>query len=593
MFFIAIIGIFYILDLALPGVDLQLLRSKGWVFDAPPSAVPWYHFYTLYNFHAVDTAALASTIPAMLALTFFGILHVPINIPALGMSTQQDVDLDGELRAHGLSNALSGLCGSIQNYLVYTNTVLFMRSGGNRRLAGVLLALATAGIMFCGPVVIGYVPVMVVGSLIFYLGFDLLREALVDSIGKTHIMEYLTILIIVLTMGLYDFVVGVVLGIVLACVGYVIRTSRISAIRSTITGGLASSTVRRHALQSIFLQEVGEQIFVMRLAGYLFFGTIVGVENRVRALFEEDVLSSRPIRFLVIDLTNVDGIDFSSAEAITRINRVVKSKDIYMVMCGFLLSSDVGKSLRNVGLLNGDDGIEFFEGLNPALEYCENQLLRAFYQKRESLEREQKVRQMPASAREVKQQVLTDPSIHGSPRTGHLHAAAANTFAKNQAITPRPSWQTYGQPLQLILQTFAGVSTQDEAFWRPSARYFQRREYQAGATLYQAGDPSDELYLLESGILKAKYQLPESPAALSEVVMPGCPMSELPFMSETLRTSTTSADRPSTVWVLDRESWRRLQAQEPAIAKELLMVTLSLTSERMNTITRYMLLQGT
>ena len=51
----------------------------------------------------------------MLALTFFGILHVPINVPALGLTTGEDnVDVDRELRAHGLSNVLSGLCGSIQ-----------------------------------------------------------------------------------------------------------------------------------------------------------------------------------------------------------------------------------------------------------------------------------------------------------------------------------------------------------------------------------------------------------------------------------------------------------------------------------------------
>ena len=65
----------------------------------------------------MDWSALGTTIPAMLALTFFGILHVPINIPALGLSTGEDnVDVDRELRAHGLSNALSGLCGSIQVY---------------------------------------------------------------------------------------------------------------------------------------------------------------------------------------------------------------------------------------------------------------------------------------------------------------------------------------------------------------------------------------------------------------------------------------------------------------------------------------------
>ena len=54
----------------------------------------------------------------MLALTFFGVLHIPINIPSLAMSTGEDnVDIDRELRAHGISNALSGLCGSVQVHI--------------------------------------------------------------------------------------------------------------------------------------------------------------------------------------------------------------------------------------------------------------------------------------------------------------------------------------------------------------------------------------------------------------------------------------------------------------------------------------------
>jgi len=51
----------------------------------------------------------------MFALTFFGVLHVPINVPALGISTGEDnLNVDRELVAHGVTNALSGFVGSIQ-----------------------------------------------------------------------------------------------------------------------------------------------------------------------------------------------------------------------------------------------------------------------------------------------------------------------------------------------------------------------------------------------------------------------------------------------------------------------------------------------
>ena len=76
---------------------------------------------------------------------------------------------------------------------MYTNSVLFIRSGGNSRLAGIMLAAATTGMWMIGPNIIGYIPIMVVGSLIFYLGMELMREALYDTWGKVHLLEYLTV----------------------------------------------------------------------------------------------------------------------------------------------------------------------------------------------------------------------------------------------------------------------------------------------------------------------------------------------------------------------------------------------------------------
>lgn len=182
-------------------------------------------------------------------------------------------------------------------------------------------------------------------------------------------------------MGAVDFVVGILVGVLLACVSFVLQTSQISAIRGSLPGSVANSTVRRHPIQTRFLQEAGRQIYVMKLAGYLFFGTIVGVEKRIRELLA-DPLRIQSIRFLVLDLHNVDGIDFSAAEAFTRINRILKSKDVKIIICGISMRENVGRSLCNVGLLDAEDGeeeVQYFASLNSALEYCENFLLKSFY----------------------------------------------------------------------------------------------------------------------------------------------------------------------------------------------------------------------
>jgi SulP family sulfate permease len=121
----------------------------------------------------------------------------------------------------------------------------------------------------------------------------------------------------------------------------------------------------------------------MKLAGFLFFGTIVGVEKHIRALLQES-FKNRPIRFLVLDLYNVDGVDYSAAETFQRVKRTLNVQGVQLVICGVSMESEVGKSLCNVHLLDEGDGVEYFQSLNSALEFCENELLKALYQQRDS-----------------------------------------------------------------------------------------------------------------------------------------------------------------------------------------------------------------
>ncbi|CEN59670.1 Putative Sulfate/bicarbonate/oxalate exchanger SAT-1 and related transporters [Aspergillus calidoustus] len=586
-YFIAVALIFYMIKFS-AHIPMASLRNNSWVFDAPSSSNPWYHFYTLYDFAAVDWPAFVDTIPAMFALTFFGILHVPINVPALGISTGEDnLNVDRELIAHGVTNALSGFAGSIQNYLVYTNSLLFIDSGGNSRLAGLMLAGATAGIMLVGPVIVGFIPVMVVGALIFLLGIELMEEALVDTWGKLHRHEYLTVVIIVATMGIWDFVTGILVGIILACLSFVVQTSRKSAIRATYSGKIAGSTVRRPPIQHRFLKEAGRQTLILKLGGYLFFGTIVDVENTMRGLIEEEAFSRLPIRFIILDLSRVYGIDFSAAEAFTRINRILKKRNVQMTISGLDVEGDVGKSLQNVGLFEPELGVRLFEDLNSALEYCENDYLNVFYSHREALLQRTATSnslEVPVSQHHPKSAV----GIVGSPRHQYLQRAATTTLSEDETAVIIPAaWSAMRQPLPLLLQTFQGLTSRNEDFWFPACSYFVRENHPAGTALFQEGDIPNAFYLLESGMLRAEYELPQG--RYFELIVAGRPCGELPFFSETPRTATVKAEQDCVTWSLDAENWKRLREGEPAIARELLTVSLKLTTERMDSITSYVL----
>ena len=593
-YFIAVAVGFYVIVSALR-LDLASLRKRGWVFEAPAADKPWWHFYTLFNFKATNAGALADCIPAMLALVFFGFVHLPINLPSLAVSTGEDnLNVDRELISHGVSNLLSGCLGSVPNYLVYTNSLLFIDSGGDSRLAGVILAFATLGILVIGPAIIGLIPICVVGALIYVLGVELLEEALVDTWGKIHKLEYGMIAIIIVSMA-WDFVGGILIGIVLACLNFVVQSSRKSAIRAIYSGEFAGSTVRRHPTQTTFLKETGQQIQVIKAAGYLFFGTIVALENKIRGLLDEEAFKEKPLKFLVIDLRHVSGVDFSASEAYIRINRILQKKEVSLVISGIQISSEVGKSLHNVGLFETETGVKIFETLNSALEYCENSLLEAFYTRQKLLLKRFSPEESSPQYLNIPQPKSNRPSIFApeaefsTPRRGQLHRVAEDTLP-DAAIATQSRWAMFDQPLPLMLQLFENLSPKTEDFWFRAKRFFKKQEIPAGTVLYERGDAANAFLLIERGSLRADYRLPQGQYA--EIIMAGRPCGELPFFSETERTATVVAEEDSVVWRICKEDWETLTTQEPDVATELLKVVLKLNKERMDSITRYILTSG-
>lgn len=501
---------------------------------------------------------------------------------------------------------------------------MFIANGGDSRTAGLFLAAATAAVWIAGPAMIGYIPICLVGALIFLLGIDLMKEALWDTFGKCHKLEYLTILAIVLIMGIHDFVVGILVGIVLACVSYVVQSSRHPAIRASYTGVVAESTVRRPRADGRYLNKVRGQIRVIKLGGFLFFGTIVSVEEYMRSLINEDQYDKQPVSFIIVDFTHVTDVDFSSSEGFQRINRIVSRKNVKMIISGVSFASPVGQALQNVGLLDEADDDEecappqVFEDLNTALESCENEMLEVFHKHCNSAASKRQQTTPPMSINGTKgtaQQIATggSPTSFGansmnpafaSPRRGARLVAARSTIretnhdtlslpdSSSQDTTPSaqsaPSrWRNFAQPLRIILQTFEDISPKNEDFWHVVAPYFERKEYPAGAVLYSRGDDPDGFYILEKGRFRTEYVLDQG--SFFEVILPGTTCGELPFFSETDRTGTVAVENDSVAWLLTREKFNELEKKEREVAMELLRVGLKLTKERMDAITSYVL----
>jgi SulP family sulfate permease len=77
-YFIAVAAVFYIAIVS-ARVSMDALRQNGWVFDAPSSDNPWYHFYTLYGeFHSSSKTRIL-LISNQISLRSIGL---PLQIPS-------------------------------------------------------------------------------------------------------------------------------------------------------------------------------------------------------------------------------------------------------------------------------------------------------------------------------------------------------------------------------------------------------------------------------------------------------------------------------------------------------------------------------
>ncbi|KAG0209674.1 hypothetical protein BGX28_010053 [Mortierella sp. GBA30] len=617
VFFMVVPGLFYT-AVAIAGWDWSMLRSKGWVFPMPEGDAPGWQFYSYFDLNITDWTAILETVPAMLALTFFGILHVPINVPALGVSTGHDnIDTNRELVAHGWSNLLSGGVGTVQNYLVYTNSLLFIKSGGDSRVAGVMLAMASLVIFLIGPWIVGYIPVMVVGSLIFHLGLDLVKEALWDTWGLVHHLEYLTIMLIVVAMAGFGFVEGIFLGILLACVFFVVTNSRKEGVRYSCTGESAKSTVRRVYRQQKFLRQVGRQIYIFKLQGDMFFGTINKVEKEIQEVFSRRRWEINPIQFLVLDFSLVRNVDFSAAEGFGRIRRALRAKGVCLVLSGLDEDGEVGKALQMVGVWGAgagaglgeghghghhfsEDGFDTqsFPGLSEALEYCENCLLESYYRTREStLELAKRKRLMEVANQDDNHSVLSPDSeathffsehLQNSPRRSHLFEAARETLHANNRPFPHPI--NLQQPVPTLLAAFHDTRENPTDFFLRLSMYFERRTVLAGTILWrQGGTPVDGIYLVEDGTLRSIQEFQDSGMVRrsAEVILPGTISGEMGLFTGNNRSSTLVAETDGILWKLSQDKFQKMVKDDPSLAVEFMRVAMSYSAERLNTMAAY------
>jgi SulP family sulfate permease len=517
IFFVSIIPCFYLVMMSL-GVSLEEAREQNWVFTRPPATDFWL-IWTFFDLRLVRWDLVLSSVPTMIALTCFGLMHAPINVPSLSMSTGIEADMNRELVVHGYSNLISGIFGGLPNYLVYSNSLLYFKCHGGGRTSGFLLSAFLAAAFAAGPSMIAYVPRCMAGTLLVHVGLDLCRESLVEPFTLFDTFEYVCVLIIAITMTVLGMTAGLGIGLVLSAISFTLQQmSHSEPVRGIMPATTLRSTIRRSLAEQDVLAHSLRSVKVMQLQGTIFFGNATDLLSQCAQVLAE---CEPQTRILILDFTLVRSLESSASETVAKIYPLVKSYGASLVYNrgrtdGFPTAAPLStrlNKLNNDGAKGRGPSLHIADDLDGALAWAEDQLLGN------------------ARLEGSLPQTVCGPS--NQEHCNHpLHVRQMHTLCE-------------GEDLTVAMRILDRM---------------ERCELCAGTVLWKQGAPSDHCLLLSEGLLQSEL---EEEAGTTEECQPGCLIGEYAFLNKQRRMSTLRAKQRSVVYILRRKQFEELLRADP------------------------------
>lgn len=361
--------------LAGTGISIEQAIEKGWLFESFPSTNPLQIWQTL-SWQQIAWPELTGLTGSL--MTLFAVVAITILLCAtsIEMATEQDMDLDQELRASGLANILTGFTGGMVGYLSVSRSLLNRTTGATHPLSGIIAAVFCGGMAIFGNRLLSYLPRAVLGGLLLYLGLALLIEWLYDAWFKLTKLDYTLIVMIVMVGAKLGFLAGVGVGLMIACFMFALNYSRLHVIRSTLSGLTYQSKFKRSVHEQRRLRQQGSTIWIGLVQGYLFFGTAYTLLTQIRHRLEHPTQS--PIRFLILDFRLVSGLDSSAVKSFVKLKQIAIAQDVTLVFT--TLNPTIAHQLTDKN--SQHEIIKVFADLDRGVEWCEAKILEACHLRR-------------------------------------------------------------------------------------------------------------------------------------------------------------------------------------------------------------------
>ncbi len=497
-------------------VPVAEASARGWLLGPFPSG-GFFQPLTPAILPQVDWSAILGQAGNIATILVLSVVALLLNASALEVTVRQDIDLDRELMTAGLANLAGGLGGSAVGYPALSLSALAYRLGARSRLVNLIAGLVCGAVLFFGASLVSYIPKVVLAGMLVYLGLSFLAEWLIDARRTLPVVDYVLVWSILVIIAAFGFLQGIAAGVLISAIIFVITYSRVHAIRNILNGRVFHSNVDRPKLHRDLLMQHGAEIYILRLQGFIFFGTIQAILSQIRARLSDK--NEPRLGFIVLDFQRVTQLDSSAVFGITRLKQLTEANGVWMVWTQ--VSPDIHRRLQHGGLVDGaDDSFIILPTLDYGVEWCENKIL----------------------------------AKHGN----------ANLTGFIERID--------GQ----LKQAFPGLQAVDRLM-----KYLERTSFAQGEYLMRQGDAPTDMYFIESGMVSAQLESPDGQFLRLQSMRGGTTVGEMGLYTGVSRTASVVAARPTAAYRLSAEALKIMREQDPEVAAVLHEWVARLLAERL------------
>jgi SulP family sulfate permease len=351
------------------GIPFAQLQDAGWIIRVPAEGIAWPPVGQA-EFAAIDWGAVGQGLIYAPLVMLVTVAASMMNVSGIEIEVRGELDLNGELRSMGLGNMAAGLLGGTAGFPAISGTLISFRMGAPHRAVGVIAGLVSLVAVIFAQQLLNTVPAPLLGALLMWLGATLLVDWVIKPLRTLRRQEHAIILIILAVSIAAGFPAGILAGLVAALLLFVFEYSRVDGIRFAATGRDYQSRMLPDAHRAT-LERIGGAIVIMKLSGFIFFGTSDRIVQRVTSRVVAE--APEPVRFVVMDFRRVAGIDSSTVMSFERLKRLAERHGVVVLLAG--LGSSVAERLRIGGLDVSQLPFRTEPDLDTAVSWAERSLL--------------------------------------------------------------------------------------------------------------------------------------------------------------------------------------------------------------------------